>query len=163
MCRARTSRSSQARRHRRTHRGIERRSHDSALLTDRARAARAARATLGACARVCLVAAHPWLCGIAQLGGGERVAELAQGAAERPLGGGRHDDVTLAREQAQASRARVIGDERRERGVPALDQARRAAVLEPAGALLEIGEQPHDRLRQRGGAPRGEERPPQSS
>lgn len=53
--------------------------------------------------------------GIAQLERRERVAELAQGAAERPRGGGRHDDVTLAREQAQAPRARVVGDERRER------------------------------------------------
>ena len=44
------------------------------------------------------------LCGIAQLRrAGDRVAELAQGAAEGALGPGGHDDVPVAGEHAQAT------------------------------------------------------------
>src|SRR5579872_1177079 len=74
--------------------------------------------------------------------GREGVADLAQGAAERGLELHWNHQMALSCKEAEGARPRVVGDQRRQRVIRALDQLRRSPVFQAAAAFRHVAEEP---------------------
>src|ERR1035438_6946598 len=77
---------------------------------------------------------------------GQEVAGVPQGAPERRLRGTGHHQMSFAGPNAELAGSRVVGDQRGERGVGALHQAGKSAIVDLSGSLGNVVQQAHDRV-----------------
>src|ERR1017187_2743365 len=82
----------------------------------------------------------------ANVAGGQEVACVPQGAPERRLRRGCHNQMLFSGPHAVLAGPRVIGDERGERRIGALDEAGKPPVVDLGGSLGDVIEQARSRI-----------------